>query len=145
MKKIKIDKKIIEHRIKLIETHLQRLQKLKGLSVGQFMLSINFDNAAWNLRCALESSFDICAHILARIPGVEIDEYKQMAIEMGKQKIIPIDFAKNKLCKMAGYRNRLTHFYFEVTPEEMYQIIQKNLGDFDFFLKYIKKLLTRII
>ena len=42
---------------------------------------------------------------------------------------------------MVGYRNRLTHFYFEVTPKEMYKIIQNNLGDFDKFLKYIKKIL----
>ena len=64
-----------------------------------------------------------------------------MASEMGKQKIVPMDFAENQLYKMAGYRNRLTHFYFEITPKEMYEIIQHNLGDFDIFLKYIKKLL----
>lgn len=52
-----------------------------------------------------------------------------------------MNFTKNKLYEMAGYRNRLTHFYFEVTPKEMYKIIQNNLGDFDKFLKYIKKIL----
>jgi len=141
MTKIKIDKQVVEEKIKLIEMHLQRLKKMRDLSSGQFALPDNFAIAAYNLRGALQATFNICAHILARIPGVRAIEYKEMAIEMGKQKIVPMDFAENQLYKMAGYRNRLTHFYFEITPKEMYEIIQHNLGDFDIFLKYIKKLL----
>lgn len=60
---------------------------------------------------------------------------------MGKQKLVPQNFAKNQFYQMAGYRNRLTHFYFEVKPKEMYKIIQKKLGDFKSFLKFIKKIL----
>lgn len=43
---------------------------------------------------------------------------------------------------MAGYRNRLTHFYADITPQELYEILQKNLCDFEYFLKAIKQLLT---
>ncbi len=141
MNRLKMDKKVIIERMKLIEKHTRRLDKLKELSKGKFALDDNFAIASYNLRCALEAAFDICAHILSRIPGAQIDEYKKMAIEMGKQKIMPADFAENKLRKMAGYRNRLTHLYFEVTAKEMYGIIQKDLGDFKMFQKYIKKIL----
>jgi len=141
MKKLKIDKKIIEERIKLIELYLKRLKEMRNLSKSEFALPDNFAIAAYNLRSALEATFDICAHILSRIPGAKVDEYKQMAIEMGRQGIVPMEFAQNNLSRMAGYRNRLTHFYFEVTPKEMYDICQKNLGDFEIFLKEIKKLL----
>jgi len=141
MKEIKFDKRIMEEKIKLVEKHLGRLEELKGLSFKQLAAPNNFDAAAWNLRCALEATFDICAHILARIPGAKIDEYKQMAIEMGKQGIIPADFAENNLYEMGGYRNRLTHFYFEVKPKEMHKIIQNDLDDFGSFLKYIGKIL----
>ena len=68
-------------------------------------------------------------------------EYKEMAIEMGRQGIVSLDFAQDTLKEMAGYRNRLTHFYFEVSAKEMYEIIQNNLDDFDEFLKYIKNFL----
>ena len=139
--KTEIDKKIIKEKISLLEKHLSRLKNLQNLSLNQLGMPDNFDIAAWNLRCALEATFDICAHILSRIPGVKIEAYKQMAIEMGTQKILPLKFAKEKLEKMAGYRNRLTHFYFEISPKEMYEIIQHNLKDFEIFLKYIKKLL----
>lgn len=141
MEKLKIDKEIILERIDIIQNSLKKLDSLKSLSPGRFMLDENFAITEHYLRYALEATFDICAHILSKIPGAKVGEYKEMALEMGKQKIIPMDFAENQLYKMAGYRNRLTHFYFEITPKEMYQIIQKNLGDFETFMKYIKKLL----
>ncbi|MEK7664146.1 MAG: HepT-like ribonuclease domain-containing protein [Patescibacteria group bacterium] len=142
MKELNINKKTIEEKIKLIETHLVRLKEMKSLSLAQVAEDKNFAYASWNLRGALESLFSICTHVLSRIPGIKIDEYKQMAVDMGKQGIVPRDFAENTLVKMAKYRNRLTHFYFEVTPEEMYGIIQNNLEDFEIFMRSIKKLLA---
>lgn len=143
MKVLKIKKKIILERIDIIQKSLDQLNKLKSLTLGRFMLPENFAIAEHYLRYALEATFDICAHVLSRIPGAQVDEYKKMAIEMGRQNLIPMKFAQNQLYKMAGYRNRLTHFYFEITPKEMYQILQENLGDFEIFLKYIKKLLGK--
>lgn len=102
-----------------------------------------FAIAEHNLRYAIEAVFDICSHILSRIPGSQASEYKQMAKAMGAQKIVPEIFADNVLMKMAGYRNRLTHFYFEVSPKEMYGIIHGNLGDFETFLQHIKKFMQR--
>ena len=141
MKNLEINKKIILERIDIIQNSLKKLNQMKNLTPGQFMREENFALAEHYLRYALEAVFDICAHILSRIPGVQVDEYKKMAIEMGKQKIIPKDFAEKTLFKMAGYRNRLTHFYFEVTPKEMYEIVKNNLGDFEIFFKAHQKLL----
>jgi len=141
MKDLKINKKIILERIDIIQKSLKKLKELQSLTPGKFMLSENFAITEHYLRYALEATFDICAHISARIPGAQVDEYKKMAVEMGKQGIVPMKFAEKNLYKMAGYRNRLTHLYFEVTPKEMYNIIQKNLSDFEIFLKHIKKLL----
>lgn len=42
---------------------------------------------------------------------------------------------------MAGYRNRMIHFYDEITKEELYDIISKKLGDIETFVKAIIKLL----
>ena len=90
---------------------------------------------------ALEGVFHIAAHILSRIPGGQATEYKEIARKMGEYKIIDKNFANTKLEEMAGYRNRLVHFYAEIKPEEIYKIINGNLGDFDIFLKAVKKIL----
>ena len=143
MIKLEINKKIILERLDIIQTSLNKLDKLKTLSSGRFMLEDNFAIAEHYLRYALEATFDICAHILSRIPGTQLDEYKQMALEMGKQEILPMEFARQKLYKMDGYRNRLTHFYFEVKSEEMYSIVRNDLSDFKEFMRYIKPLLVK--
>lgn len=46
---------------------------------------------------ALEAVFDIGNHILSRVPEA-----------------VPESFARENLIKIAGYRNRLIHFYAEV-------------------------------
>ena len=43
---------------------------------------------------------------------------------------------------MAGYRNRLTHFYHEITDQELYEIINKDLEDIEEFVKAIRKFLV---
>ena len=42
-------------------------------------------------------------------------------------------FAKGPLSDMAGYRNRMVHFYDEITPQELYRIVRKDVGDFEQF------------
>lgn len=143
MKELHLNEETILERIDIIEHSVRKLEKLKPLTFGRFILDENFAIAEHYLRYGLEATFDICNHILSRIPGVKMDEYKKMALEMGKQEIIPIEFAEKVLHEMAGYRNRLTHLYAQVTPEEMYTIIQKKLGDFEFFVTHIKTLLQK--
>ncbi len=142
MNKIDFNKKLIIDRIDIIQKCVERLKKMKRMSQGKFVLEDNFAIAEHNLRRALEAVFDIGSHILSRIPHIQISAYKEIAQKLGEYKIVSKRFAENKLTDMAGYRNRLTHFYFDVTPREMYTIVQEDLGDFDKFLKYIKMFLT---
>lgn len=88
------------------------------------------------LRRSLEVVFDISRHILSKTYGFKEIEYKAIAKEMGKKCIISENLA-NELYKMAGYRNRLVHFYKEVTSEELFEIVKNHLKDFDQFSKEI--------
>ncbi len=143
MKDLEIKRETILDRIGIIENSLVKLEDLRSLPLNEFLDGENFAIAEHYLRYALEATFDICAHVLSRIPGAMVDEYTQIAVEMGRQKIVPMDFAEENLYKMAGYRNRLTHFYFEISPKEMHEIIQNKLGDFRALLKYFKKLIEK--
>jgi len=44
-----------------------------------------------------------------------------------------------KLMEMAGYRNRIVHFYHEITNEELYAILQNDLKDIEQFVSEIGK------
>jgi len=94
------------------------------------------------LRKSLEAVFDIGRHILAKSYGFKEIEYKTIARELGNRKIISEELSE-VLIKMAGYRNRMVHFYREITAVELYQIVLNNIGDFDRFNKEISNFIKR--
>ena len=67
--------------------------------------------------------------------------YREIALALGRYDIVPPDFARSVLKDMAGYRNRLTHFYYEVTKKELYKIIQENMEDLEKFCRCIIKVM----
>ncbi len=82
------------------------------------------------LRRALESLIDLGRHVLAKGFGYGVPEYKKVAIELGKVGVLEPAMVW-LLAKMAGYRNRLVHFYDEVTPEELFLVCSQQLGDIE--------------
>jgi len=49
----------------------------------------------------------------------------------------------NKIMEMAGYRNRIVHFYHEITNEELYEILQNDLKDIEQFVNEIGKFIKK--
>lgn len=118
---------------------VEKLRRIGTLPFDQFAAGeehIVF--AQFYLRQALEGIFHIGTHILARLNGGRSTEYKDIAKRLGEHGIVEKEFAERNLVAMAGYRNRLTHFYAEVTPKELHTILQKNLNDFEVFLSAVK-------
>ena len=128
-------------RIDGIQKDIAKLKKLGELSPEEFGIEDNFIKAQFYLRRALEGVFHIATHILSRIPGERATEYKSIALKMGDAGIVNKSFAENELKSMAGYRNRLTHFYADIMPEEIYRIIREDVDDCNTFLVAIKELL----
>ena len=100
-----------------------------------------FSLCQFYLHRALEGVFHIGEHILSRLNGGRATEYKEIARLLGEKGIVDKKFADTQLKAMAGYRNRLTHFYADITPEEIFSLLSKNLDDFHTFLAAIKRLL----
>ena len=80
------------------------------------------------LRRALEALLDIGRHILAKRGTQSTVEYNEVAANIGQMGVLSAeDVARLRL--MAGYRNRLVYFYHEVTPDELFEICSRQLGD----------------
>ncbi len=82
------------------------------------------------LRRALEALLDLGRYILAKGFGIGVSEYKEIAFALGEQGVLFPDEAQ-LLRILAGYRNRLVHFYHEVSPEELYEICRQRLADLE--------------
>jgi len=143
MKNIVIEKDVILKRVNGIEAEVAELKKLAGFSFEEFKREKGFELGQYHLHRALEGVFNISAHILSRISGGMATRYKDMALNLGKFGIIDRQFAETKLTDMAKYRNRLVHFYAEVTAEEIYKLMKNDLGDFDIFLRAVKNVLEQ--
>lgn len=142
MTKLALDKDTIIKRINGIQNEISELEKLAKMSFDEFKNGVGFKLAQFHLHRVLEGVFHISAHILSRIPGGQVFEYKEIARKLGEYNIVDKDFANINLQNMAGYRNRIVHFYADITPEEIYKIINENLNDFDVFLAGVKNVLN---
>ncbi len=140
--RVPLNRELLQTRIAYIEESLRSLERFKGVSLEEFHSnSDNFRIAFYDLHRAIEAVMDIGSHILSRIPGARPSSYKDIPRLLEKHKMIPNDFALNQLTKMAGYRNRMVHFYGEISEEEIYHIIQEELEDFYTFCAYVNRIL----
>ena len=60
-------------------------------------------------------------------------EYKEISKSLFEKKILHKKEA-DKLRKMAGYRNRMVHFYHEISPEELQEICAYHLDEIEVLL-----------
>ena len=80
------------------------------------------------LRRALEALLDLGRHVLAKGLGEGALEYKQIALGLRRADVLD-EACGEVLYEMAGYRNRLTHFYDEVTTAELFDICAQRSAD----------------
>jgi uncharacterized protein YutE (UPF0331/DUF86 family) len=90
------------------------------------------------LRRALEALFDIGRHILAKKFAHPAAEYKEIADGLFEKKVLAKHDAEI-LRQMAGYRNRMVHFYHEIGPEELYDICTTHLDEIHLLLTKLAK------
>jgi uncharacterized protein YutE (UPF0331/DUF86 family) len=80
------------------------------------------------LRRAFGGLLDLGRHVLAKGFCKVVPEYAAIADELAAQGVLTVDDAR-KLRVMARYRNRMVHFYDDITPAELYEILTKERGD----------------
>lgn len=80
------------------------------------------------LRRALEALLDLARHVLAKGFGRAPAEYAEVARQLGEVGVV--DAARcARLMEMARYRNRMVHFYDEISDAELHGILSKELQD----------------
>jgi uncharacterized protein YutE (UPF0331/DUF86 family) len=82
------------------------------------------------LRRALEALLDLGHHICAKGFGLGVSEYGEIGSRLEGFGALSAQEA-HLLRLLAGYPNRLVHFYHEVTPDELYELCRGHLGDIE--------------
>ena len=94
-----------------------------------------------HLRRALEALLDLGRHVLAKRFARATTEYKEIAVALIEVGVLDADQGR-RLRDMAGYRNRLVHFYAEITHRELYRICTTELEDLERVLDVLLEWIT---
>ena len=112
-----------------MEASLAEIRKLPLDSLESFQSdSRNVWTAESCLRRSLEALLDVGRHLIAKLAATGVAEYKAVARSLGEHGVLDAPTV-DLLVKLAGYRNRMVHFYHEVTAAELFGICASELQD----------------
>lgn len=120
-----------------IRSDLRRLERIRDEGRSAFLENEVAQAAAtrW-LQTAVEAMIDIANHVIARegrgVPRAYADSM-EILIRDG---VLPTDH-RDALVAMVRFRNRVVHLYDEVRAEDIWAIIERDLGDFETFIAAI--------
>ena len=121
---------------------VRQLSDLSGLKENTFLNdSHKIASAKYNFIIAIEAAIDMGNHIISQNGFRAPEDYADTFSVLGEYGVVNEEFAK-ELRKMARFRNRLVHIYWEIDDRQIYKIMQSNLGDFKTFLKSISSFLS---
>ena len=120
----------------------QMLAGIRALPLDDFSVfqadPRNVASAESYLRRGLEALLDLGRHLLAKGFGIAVTEYKEIANTAIQVGVLDQDTG-SLLRDLAGYRNRLVHFYDAVSDRELYDICSKQSGDIEIVLTALVK------
>lgn len=129
---------VVAERVSWIREMMHQIRALP-LSTYEAFISDprNIASAESYLRRGIEALLDLGRHILAKGFGIAVTEYKDICLRLNEQGIL-----SSEQCllfrEIAGYRNRMVHFYLQVTTEELYRLATEHLSD-------VENILNRLI
>jgi uncharacterized protein YutE (UPF0331/DUF86 family) len=127
----KLSRRVVVDRLAWIDRMISEIRALPLTTLSEFLSdSRNIWAAESCLRRALEAMFDLGRHILAKGYSLGVTEYKEIATNLFAKNILSQAEA-DLMRKLAGYRNRLVHFYHDVSAEELYEICANYLQDIE--------------
>jgi len=123
---------------------LRILRQIRGMPQTEFYEDIHRQGSAkYHFIIAIEAAIDIANHLISksalRVPNDYADTFRVLA-DAG---VLEKDFA-SELEKMARFRNRLVHIYWNVDVREIWKILQSRLGDFEQYISQIGEYLSKV-
>jgi uncharacterized protein YutE (UPF0331/DUF86 family) len=120
-----------------LKGYLEKLRGLATLPREEFLNDFTKVESAKHLfQVSVECCLDVSNHIIASERFRAPKNYAESFEILAEEGIVQKSFVAT-LRQMVQFRNRLVHLYWEVDAEIIYEILQKNLDDFDTFAKCV--------
>ena len=132
-----MDKKVIEVRLKKLDHAVSRLKRIQQISKDEYTNNQDYqDIAERNFQVAIQTCIDIANYIIAGQNLLVLDEQENVFIVLGKNGVLPEELIE-KIKGMVSFRNILVHNYLYTDPNQVYDILQNQLSDFNSFAQAI--------
>jgi uncharacterized protein YutE (UPF0331/DUF86 family) len=120
-----------------LRSYQGKLLILAGYSREEFIRDFTkVESAKHLLQVCVECCLDTAHHVAAdegyRTPQDSYDAF----VVLNEEGILPDEFMPT-LRQMVSFRNRVVHLYWDVDDATIYDILQRNLGDFETFVSHI--------
>jgi uncharacterized protein YutE (UPF0331/DUF86 family) len=126
---------VVAERVSWIREMIRSTQMLPLDHYDEFICDPrNIAAAESYLRRCIEALLDLGRHILAKGFAVAATEYKEIGGRLTEERVLTAEQGL-LLRKIAGYRNRMVHFYHEMAHKELYLLCTQNLKDVDTILE----------
>jgi uncharacterized protein YutE (UPF0331/DUF86 family) len=133
----RLREKVITERTDWIRKMVRGVRSLPTASYETFISDPrNTASAESYLRRGLEALLDLGRHVLAKGFGKAVVEYKEISRELVKEGVLS-DREADVMFTIAGYRNRMVHFYGEISDAELYDICTNQIDDIELALAAI--------
>jgi uncharacterized protein YutE (UPF0331/DUF86 family) len=117
-----------------LRSAVRELREYATPSTDAFVMDRRSVNSAkYLLIVATESALDICNHLAARRGGRSPEDYADCIAILGEIGAIPADL-RERLIKMARFRNLIVHLYWKVDDREVHRVIREDLTDLEQYL-----------
>jgi len=131
--------RVVAERISWVQQMIGSIRSLLPETYEEFCADVRNPAAAESfLRRGLEALLDLGRHILAKGFGVGVSEYKEIVSELAHAGVLNEEDA-SRMRQLAGYRNRLVHFYQEISDRELFDICRLYIQDVEGVLETLTR------
>jgi len=137
-----VDRRRVEEIFRNLDGYLAQLRTLQRCSQSELTEDpIRLGATKYYLQVAVESCIDVANRLIARQGWRKPNSFADVFAVLGEAGLLEQTFART-LMRMAQFRNRLVHLYWDVDGPTIYQILQENLGDLEHFEAIVLGYLT---
>lgn len=130
-------KEKISRKLESLQEYVGYLKGYQGCTIDELKRDPTLRGAVERyLHLSAECIIDIAEIMISELNLRKPEEYKESIDILGKAGIIPDEFAFY-FSPVAGFRNILVHEYAKIDLTEVHRHLQKDIGDFEKFSKYI--------
>lgn len=131
---------VVENKISFVKKYLTILEGYKKYSRREIEEDVNVRGALERyLYLATQATIDVADAFISLKDLRKPTTIREGFEILEEQKIISIEL-REKMVKMAGFRNFIAHDYSKIDYDKVYDVLHNRLPDIEEFLKQIQKI-----